>query len=104
MVTEAAIIEQLRKINDPEIGISVYDLGLIYGIELQEGGKVKIDMTLTTPGCPLYKLILSQIKDKIGKLEGITDVEVNLVWEPHWTPERLTKEGKEKLRGMGFNI
>lgn len=104
MVTKAQIREKLRKINDPEIPISIYDLGLIYDIDIRDDGKVKIDMTLTVPGCPLYNLLLSQIKQELGSLEGVTGVEVNLVWEPKWTPKRITDEGKNALRSQGFNV
>ncbi len=104
MATEQQIIEKLKQIMDPEIPISIYDLGLVYDIQLEESGNVKIDMTLTAPGCPLYNILVGKIKEAIAGLEGVNDVEVNLVWEPRWTPERITEEGKEGLRKRGFNI
>ncbi len=97
------IVEKLKEIYDPEIPIDVYNLGLIYGIEIS-GKDVKILMTLTARGCPLANTLPMEIKEKLREVEGVENVEVELTWEPMWTPERITEEGKEKLRSYGFNL
>ncbi len=98
------IIEVLKTIYDPEIPLNIYDLGLIYGIEISEDGKVHILMTLTAPGCPIADSLIYEIKDRLMQLEGVKDVEVELTFDPPWTLERITEEGKEILRTFGFNI
>ncbi len=97
------IVAKLKEIYDPEIPIDVYNLGLIYGIEIS-GKDVKILMTLTARGCPLANILPMEIKEKLREVEGVENVEVELTWEPMWTPERITEEGKEKLRSYGFNV
>lgn len=98
------IIEVLKTIYDPEIPLNIYDLGLIYGIETSDDGKVHILMTLTAPGCPIADSLIYEIKDRLMQLEGVKDVEVELTFDPPWTLERITDEGKEILRTFGFNI
>ena len=89
-------MEALKTCLDPELGISIVDLGLIYGVRV-EGDKAKIKMTLTTPGCPLVNMINADVEEKVRKVEGIKEVEVELVWEPRWTPDRISEEGKKAL-------
>ncbi len=96
MITEEKVIEKLKEILDPELHISVWDLGLIYKIDIKDD-IVYIDMTLTTPGCPLMTTLPLYVKQELAKLEGVKDADVKLVWEPRWTPERLTDEAKKKL-------
>ncbi len=103
-VKREEIIEVLKTIYDPEIPLNIYDLGLIYGIEISEDGKVHILMTLTAPGCPIADSLIYEIKDRLMQLEGVKDVEVELTFDPPWTLERITEEGKEILRTFGFNI
>ncbi len=103
MVTREQIIEVLRQIYDPEIPVNIYDLGLVYGIEIK-GDKVKIRMTLTAPGCPLAGYLQQEVKERLEALEGVSEAEVEIVWEPRWTVEMMTEEGKEALRALGFNI
>lgn len=98
------IIEVLKTIYDPEIPLNIYDLGLIYGIEISEDGKVHILMTLTAPGCPIADSLIYEIRDKLMQLEGVKDVEVELTFDPPWSLERISEEGKEILRTFGFNI
>ena len=98
------IIEVLKTIYDPEIPLNIYDLGLVYGIEVSDDGKVHILMTLTAPGCPIADSLIYEIKDKLMQLEGVKDVEVELTFDPPWSLERITDEGKEILRTFGFNI
>lgn len=102
MVSKDEVEKKLKEVYDPEIPVNIFDLGLIYGIEIKDDGLVKIDMTLTARGCPIYNLLISEIKKKVAELDGVRDVEVNLVWEPAWTPERITEAGKEALRRFGF--
>ena len=88
------IVETIRNVYDPEIPINVYDMGLIYGIHQQENGDVLIDMTLTAPGCPVAGVLPQEVADKVSALEGVGRVEVKIVWEPQWTIERMTEEGR----------
>ena len=103
MATREQIVEVLRQIYDPEIPVNIYDLGLIYGIEIK-GDKVKIRMTLTAPGCPLAGYLQQEVKERLEALEDVSEAEVELVWEPRWTIDMMTEEGKEALRALGFNI
>ncbi len=103
MATREQIVEVLRQIYDPEIPVNIYDLGLIYGIEIK-GDKVKIRMTLTAPGCPLAGYLQQEVKERLEALEGVSEAEVEIVWEPRWTIDMMTDEGKEALRALGFNI
>ena len=102
--TEEEIREVLKTVEDPELRMSVVDLGLIYGIKRDDEGNVDITMTLTTPGCPLNEYIPDQIRKAVSKLEGIKEVNVDLVWEPRWTPEMMSEEAKQLLRWSGFNV
>ncbi len=97
------IIEELRQIYDPEIPVNIYDLGFIYGIDIS-GERVHILMTLTVPGCPIHQLLTRQIKERLEKLEGISEVDVELTFEPRWSVDRITEEGKKRLRELGYNI
>ncbi len=96
MPTEAEIYAALREVLDPEIGINVVDLGLIYGLEV-EGDQVNVEMTLTTPGCPMHRAIGHWVGQAIEVLPGVKNVQVRFVWEPRWTPERLSPEAKAQL-------
>jgi len=97
-VTEEQILEVLKPIEDPEIRIGVVDLGLIYRIDISDDGRVEIDMTLTAMGCPYGETLLGRVREAVEKIEGVTKVVVNLVWEPIWHPdERCSDEAKDKL-------
>lgn len=96
MITKEKVIERLKEILDPELNISVWDLGLIYKIDIKDD-TVYIDMTLTTPGCPLMTTLPLYVKQEVARMEGVKDADVKLVWEPKWTPERLTDEAKKRL-------
>ncbi|WML47741.1 metal-sulfur cluster assembly factor [Neobacillus sp. PS3-34] len=98
-ITEEMIREQLKNVYDPELNINVVDLGLIYSINVNKAGAANVTMTLTTPGCPLHDSIVSGVKYCILEITGITSAEVELVWEPAWTPEMMTPEGMRLLRG-----
>lgn len=85
------IIEALEKVIDPELGVDIINLGLVYGIDLEEKGHCVITMTLTTVGCPLADIIMSDIKKELLKLDHVNSVDVNLVWSPLWTTERMSR-------------
>jgi metal-sulfur cluster biosynthetic enzyme len=95
------VLEALRDVVDPELGINVVDLGLVYGVDVSDR-VATIDMTLTSAACPLTDVIEDQARDA---LEGIvTDFRINWVWLPPWGPESITEDGREQLRALGFNI
>jgi metal-sulfur cluster biosynthetic enzyme len=96
------ILEALRDVVDPELGINVVDLGLVYGVTLDGDRNVSIDMTLTSAACPLTDVIEDQAREA---LEGVVnDFRINWVWLPPWGPENITEDGREQLRALGFNI
>jgi len=98
MITKEQIIETLKSVYDPEIPVNIVDLGLIYNVEVNENN-IKVDMTLTAPGCPMASYIAKMAEEALKKIEGVGDVKVNIVWEPRWTPEMISEEGK-KVLGM----
>ena len=91
------IVSEIKKIYDPEIPVNIYELGLIYKIEIKEEKKVNIDMTLTSPNCPVAESLPKMVKDNILKLEGVDDVNLNLVWDPPWTKDKMSEEAKLEL-------
>jgi metal-sulfur cluster biosynthetic enzyme len=96
------VLEGLRDVVDPELGINVVDLGLVYGVDLGADRVATIDMTLTSAACPLTDVIEDQAREA---LEGIvSDFRINWVWLPPWGPERITEDGREQLRALGFNV
>ncbi|GAB4098901.1 metal-sulfur cluster assembly factor [Sinomonas halotolerans] len=94
--------ESLKDVIDPELGVNVVDLGLVYGLEYGEDGALLINMTLTTAACPLTDVL----EEQVGKaLEGVVDEwRLNWVWMPPWGPERITEDGRDQMRALGFNI
>ena len=94
---EKKIIEEVKKIYDPEIPVNIYDLGLIYKIEVQEDKKVNVDMTLTTPNCPVAESLPKMVKDNIMKVEGVKDVDLKLVWDPPWSKDKMSEAAKLEL-------
>jgi metal-sulfur cluster biosynthetic enzyme len=82
---------------DPEIGINIVDLGLVYDVGVADTGKVEIIMTLTSPGCPLGPVIHAQVNQAIGDIDGVTDIAVNIVWNPAWRPEMMSEDAKLEL-------
>jgi metal-sulfur cluster biosynthetic enzyme len=105
MAEDEKILEAMKQVEDPELGVNVVDLGLVYGVRQEEGGeKVVLDMTLTTVACPLTDMIEGATNAALIGLDGIQEVEINWVWSPPWGPERLTEDGKMALRAMGFAI
>lgn len=91
------ILTALKSVYDPELNINVVDLGLIYNVEVTESADVTINMTLTTPGCPLHDSITSGVRYCVEGIEETGKVEVNLVWEPAWSPDKMTAEGLRLL-------
>ena len=91
------IVSEIKKIYDPEIPVNIYELGLIYKIEIKEAKKVNIDMTLTSPNCPVAESLPNMVKDNILKLEGVEDVDLKLVWDPPWTKDKMSEAAKLEL-------
>ena len=91
------IVSEIKKIYDPEIPVNIYELGLIYKIEIKEAKKVNIDMTLTSPNCPVAESLPRMVKDNILKLDGVDDVVLNLVWDPPWTKDKMSEAAKLDL-------
>ncbi len=94
---EERIMEMLRTVYDPEIPVNIYDLGLIYKVDLQDDGTLNIDMTLTAPSCPAADFIMEDVRMKMNSVEGVTAVNINLVFEPEWTKEMMSEEAKLEL-------
>lgn len=91
------VIEALRMVYDPEIPVNIYDLGLIYTLDIQEDGGVNVAMTLTAPGCPVAQTFPATVEQAIRDVEGVSDASVQLVWEPPWTQDRIPDEVKLQL-------
>jgi metal-sulfur cluster biosynthetic enzyme len=96
------VIEAMKEIIDPEIGVNIVDLGLVYGLQESEDGALLINMTLTSAGCPLTDVIEEQTAQA---LDNVVDAfRINWVWMPPWGPERITEDGREMMRAIGFSI
>ncbi|NAZ80696.1 DUF59 domain-containing protein [Kineococcus sp. R8] len=98
----ADVEEALKDVVDPELGINVVDLGLIYGLSVTDDNVLTIDMTLTSAACPLTDVIEDQTREAL--LDVVADHRINWVWMPPWGPEKITDDGKEQLRALGFNL
>ena len=96
MVTRESVMKALKGCLDPEIGISVVDMGLIYGVDIGKDS-VHVRMTLTNPGCPMSRMIVKDVEETVKGLDGIKKAEVELVWEPPWSPERMSEAAKLEL-------
>mgnify|MGYP003501787747 FL=1 len=94
---EEKIVEMIKTVYDPEIPVNIYDLGLIYRIELKDDNSVDIDMTLTAPNCPAADFMMEDVRMRVGSIEGITAVNLNLVFEPEWSQDLMTEEAKLEL-------
>ena len=101
-VAEDDVFEAMRDVVDPELGINVVDLGLIYGVVIDQTNTAIIDMTLTSAACPLTDVIEDQTNSALEGLVG--DVTINWVWMPPWGPDKITDDGREQLRALGFNV
>tara|TARA_B100001996_G_scaffold63534_1_gene45552 strand:+ start:55 stop:357 length:303 start_codon:yes stop_codon:yes gene_type:complete len=91
------IISEIKKIYDPEIPVNIYELGLIYKIEIKDKNIVNIDMTLTSPNCPVAESLPKEVKDNILNVEGVSDVKLNLVWDPPWNKSKMSEAAKLEL-------
>jgi metal-sulfur cluster biosynthetic enzyme len=89
MPTAEAIRKAIRAVKDPELNLNIIDIGLVYDIDVDDSGDVRVQMTLTSPGCPSGAEIMEEVKRVVGDMEGVRAVEVELVWEPYWTPEKM---------------
>lgn len=98
---ETAVIAALKQIYDPEIPVNIYDLGLIYGIDIDDESHVQIQMTLTSPGCPVAQTFPGTVERGVNAVEGVADCTVELVWDPPWTQERMTEVARLEL-GMFY--
>ncbi|MGD9000674.1 MAG: SUF system Fe-S cluster assembly protein [Granulosicoccaceae bacterium] len=94
---EQRVIAAMRTVYDPEIPVNIYDLGLIYEVQINEQSEVFVKMTLTAPGCPVAGILPGQVESAIRSVEGVTDARVELVWDPPWTRERMSDEAKLTL-------
>ncbi|GAB4585456.1 metal-sulfur cluster assembly factor [Nocardia sp. IFM 10818] len=95
--------EAMRDVVDPELGINVVDLGLVYGLKVEDG-IAKLDMTLTSPACPLTDVIEDQSRNALVRSGLVEDLQINWVWMPPWGPDKITDDGREQLRALGFTV
>lgn len=96
-MTKKQLLKQLKNVPDPELGISIVDLGLVYDVKADKKGNVTVLMTLTTMGCPLFELIEEPVRAELGKIKGVKKVTVDLTFDPPWSVEKMSKEAKVKL-------
>ena len=97
---EERIVEVLKTVYDPEIPVDIYNLGLIYRVELQDNGQLDVDMTLTAPNCPAADFIVEDVRLKLDGIEGVTEAKINLVFEPEWDKDMMSEEAKLELGFM----
>jgi len=100
-VTKDQVRDSLKQCMDPEIPLSIVDLGLIYGIDVSENNDVNIKMTMTTKGCPLHETMVDDVKRYARKVIGVNDVNVDIVWDPPWSMDRMSPEAKSMMKNMG---
>jgi metal-sulfur cluster biosynthetic enzyme len=98
------IEEAMRDVVDPELGINVVDLGLVYGLRVEEDNIAVLDMTLTSAACPLTDVIEDQSRNALVRSGLVEDLKINWVWMPPWGPDKITEDGREQLRALGFNL
>ena len=94
---QAAVVEALKEIYDPEIPVNIYDLGLIYGVEVTDDGHAAVTMTLTTPHCPVAESMPGEVELRVSAVPGIATADVNLVWDPPWDPQKMSDDAKLEL-------
>ncbi len=95
--SEETVIDAVKTVYDPEIPVNIYDLGLIYTMAVKQDGSVAIEMSLTAPGCPVAGIMPQQVADAVANVTGIGEVEVQLVWDPPWTPDRMSEDARLAL-------
>ena len=101
-VNREDVVEAMKDVVDPELGINVVDLGLVYDVHIDDASAAVLDMTLTSAACPLTDVIQDQTNQALEGL--VTDVTINWVWMPPWGPDKITEDGREQLRALGFNV
>lgn len=94
---EAEVVEQLKTVFDPEIPVNIYELGLIYDVDIQPGGDVHIKMTLTSPGCPVAGSLPGEVQQKVADVPGVASADVELVWDPAWNPSMMSEAARLQL-------
>ena len=104
MPSENQILESLKVVRDPEIPVNIVDLGLVYDVDINDEGVVDIEMTLTSVGCPVQDMIRSDAEMAVMRLEGVTQVNVDFVWTPPWSTDKMTEDGKRQMRMFGFSV
>jgi FeS assembly SUF system protein len=97
LALEAQILKALKEIYDPEIPVNIYDLGLIYEIDVEDNGKTTVKMTLTAPNCPMADQLLQEVYDRVGEVEGVTEVIINLTFDPPWDKNMMSEEAMLEL-------
>jgi metal-sulfur cluster biosynthetic enzyme len=102
--SQEQVIEALKVVKDPEIPVNVVDLGLVYEVDIKEGGTIDITMTLTSIGCPAQDIVKADAEIAVMRLEGVNAVNVDFVWSPPWSPAKMTEDGKRQMRMFGFNV
>ncbi len=100
LITEEKVVNVLKTCFDPEIPVNIYDLGLIYKIEVEEGNKIRIDMTLTSPACPVADMLVADVEKKVNGMDFVSEAKVTLVFDPPWTQELMSEEAKLELGFM----
>ncbi len=96
-IVEAKVIDAISQVYDPEIPVNIYELGLIYGLEVSQNGAVHVKMTLTAPACPSAQTLPAEVESRIREVDGVTDVNVEVVWEPAWSTDRMSEAAKLQL-------
>ncbi|MAG85770.1 aromatic ring hydroxylase [Candidatus Poribacteria bacterium] len=96
MITEEIVLEQIKQVIDPDLGLNIVDMGLIYGVDINDD-IVDITMTLTSPGCPAAPQLLNGSQTVVQQLDGVEEVNINVVWTPPWDPEMMSEEAKDEL-------
>ncbi len=104
MPNKEQVLEALKVVKDPEIPVNVVDLGLVYDAEIKEDGIVDITMTLTSIGCPAQDIVKADAEIAVMRLEGVNAVNVDFVWSPPWSADKMTEDGKRQMRMFGFNV
>lgn len=102
--SEAAVWKALAGVTDPELPVSLVDLGIVYAVDLGADGAVRIDLTFTSIGCPGMDMILDDVRAAVARIPGVTEVRVEIVWSPPWTKARLTSRGRRLLQASGLSV
>ena len=97
MVTKEDVLEKLKSVQDPEIRMNIVDMGLVYEVDIDSENNVSVKMTFTSPGCPVGGAIISEIQAKVAEISNVKSVEVDIVWDPQWSPEKMSEEAKLEL-------